>query len=142
MKTGHQIQTDVYNLLKASTLVSNLSGGIYRKGLRPRDSKLEDLVVIFTTATGEQVQQGVVTLNIYVPDIYPMGNGIPTENVLRCETIEGLVQTEIEGLNAGRSDYLFSLKDAVHTQRDEEIEQSFVVAKLSFRIFQNNTNNQ
>lgn len=135
-KTGHQIQTDIYNLLKASELVASLSGGIYRGGLRPRDSQLEDLLVIFTTADAEQVQEGVVTINIFVPDIYPFGVGVPTEDIARCEELEGMLNDQVNAMTAEVSDYLFRLRDAVHTQRDEEIHQSFVVARISFKLFQ------
>lgn len=137
MKTGHQIQTDIYGMLKGSTLVASLSGGLYRQGMRPPDSRLEDCVVIFTTADAEQVQEGVVTLNVYVPDIYPYENGVPVEDIARCEVIEGLVQQWVETRTAGVSGgYLFNLTSAVHTQRDEEIHQSFVVARLRFRYYE------
>jgi hypothetical protein len=139
MKTGHQVQTDVFSMLKGSALVGGLSGGLYRQGLRPRDSKVEDCIVIFTTADAEQVQEGVVTINVYVPDIYPYANSVPVENVQRCEAIEGLLQEWVEE-HAATTDYYFSLKSAVHTQRDEEIHQSFVVARLSFRILDLLTN--
>lgn len=139
MKTGHQVQTDVYNLLKGSSFVAGLSGGLYRQGTRPRDSRLEDCVVIFTTADAEQVQEGVVTLNVYVPDIYPYASGLPVEDIARCEEVEGALQGWVDAQTAGVSDYLFKLKSAIHTQRDEEIHQSFVVARLSFRIFQSIT---
>jgi len=140
MKTGHQIQTDIYGLLRGSSFVAALSGGLYRQGLRPRDSRLEDCIVIFTTADAEQVQEGVVTINVYVPDINPFSNGVPVENIARCEEIEGLLQDWVDSQTAGVSDYLFRLGSAIHTQRDEEIHQSFVVARLSFRLFQNKNN--
>ena len=137
MKTGHQIQTDIYGLLKGSDLVKALSGGLYRQGMRPLDSRLEDCVVIFTTADAEQVQEGVVTINVYVPDIYPYENGVPVEDIARCEVIEGLVQQWVAAQTAGVSGgYLFRLNSAVHTQRDEQIHQSFVVARLRFRYYE------
>ena len=70
-KTGKQIQSDVLALLKSSTLPSIISGKVYRKGCRPRDSKAEDAIVIFTTGLPGQIQTGVVTINIYCPDIDP-----------------------------------------------------------------------
>lgn len=138
MKTGHQIQTDIYRLLKGSSLMDSLSGGLYRQGLRPRGSQLEDCIVIFTTADAGQIQEGVVTINIYVPDIYPFDN-IPTENIARCEEVEGLLQGWVDSMTAGVSDYLIRLQGAIHTQRDADINQSFVVARLSFRLFQSST---
>ena len=62
-KTGKQIQGDVYQLLRDSTLYTMISGEVYRSGNRPRDSKKEDAEVIFTTGLTDQIQSGVVTVN-------------------------------------------------------------------------------
>ena len=68
-KTGKQIQGDIRKLLMDSTLYTKISGEVYRNGYRPRDSRREDAVVIFTAGMPEQIQTGVVTINIFVPDI-------------------------------------------------------------------------
>lgn len=129
IKTGHQIEGDIYNLLKTSAVASMIGGNVYRKGMRPRDSKTEDMVVIFTSSDAEQIQDSTVTINIYVPDIYPYDNGIPVENGARCEALESALQSVLDSVRVS-TDYLITLKDAIHTQRDEEIQQSFVVARL------------
>lgn len=134
MKTGHEIESDIYGFLKGSALKAALNGGLYRKGTRPRDSQMEDLMVIFTSSDADQVQSGVVTLNAYIPDIYPSGNGVPVEDIARCEAVERLMCDEITGWRTGMSKYKFKLDSAVHTQRDEEIHQSFVVARIRFNI--------
>ena len=134
MKTGHEIESDIFGFLKGSALTADLDGGLYRSGTRPRDSKAEDLVVIFTSSDAEQVQSGVVTLNAYVPDIYLSDNGVPIENIARCEEVEGLMRDEVTAWKAGMSSYKFKLNTAIHTQRDEDIHQSFVVARLGFQI--------
>lgn len=142
-RTGKEIERDVYTLIRQSYIVTGkdgvpgIRGSVYRFGQRPKDSKAEDCVVIFTTATSEQFQQGVVTLNIYVPDIYPK-TGVPREDGARCEQIERLAQDSVDALTADRSDYLFSIERSrvIHTLREEEIGQSYVVVPLSFRRFQ------
>lgn len=134
MLTGQQVITDVIALLRQTDLPDAIGGGIYRQGTRPRDSKAEDLVVIFTTADAEQFQKGVVTLNIYVPDIEAPGiDGVNYEDSARCAEIEAAAQSAVESLKAYRSDYLFRLRDAIFTQRDEDIRQSFVVVRLGFK---------
>lgn len=75
-KTSKQIQGDIYRLLMDSTLHEQITGEVYRKGMRPRDSRKEDAVVIFTAGLADQIQTGVVTVHIYVPDTDPYGNGI------------------------------------------------------------------
>ncbi len=133
MKTGQQIVTDLIALLRGSTLASGVNGAVYRSGTRPRDSRAEDVVVIFTAGDGAQFQSGVVTLNIFVPYI-PVGNdGVLYEDSERCEEIEALAQSTVDDLTADRSNYRFRLRDTIHTQQDDEINQSFVVVRLSFQ---------
>lgn len=138
MVTGQKVVTDVIGLLRGSVLAEALRGNIYREGTRPRDSKAEDLVVIFTTADAAQFQEGVITLNIYVPDLPTAENGVNVVDSARCEEIEGLAQQTVDALKAYRSNYLFKLREAIHTQRDEDIDQSFVVVRLRFKYLSNN----
>lgn len=134
-KTATQIQGDVYQLLKNSTLCSMISGDVYRKGMRPRDSKLEDAVVIFTTGLPDQIQTGVVTINIYVPDIDAYNNGVMVENGLRTSQLELLAAEWVDSLKAGVSNYKFRLQQTIYTEEDAAIKQHFVVVKLHYRYF-------
>lgn len=134
-KTAKQIQGDVYRLLKDSTLSSMISGDVYRGGYRPRDSRLEDAVVIFTAGLPDQIQTGVVTVNIYVPDIDPYDNGVMVENGFRTAQIELLASEWVKSLKAGLSCYNFRLQQTIYTEREESINQHFVVVKLAYRYF-------
>lgn len=135
-KTGQQIEEDVYGLLAGSDLAGMLSGDVYRGGCRPRDSVKEDAVVIFTTGLADEVAEGVVTLNIFVPDIDPWGNGVYCPDLSRLGEIEAAAQQWVKGLHYGGSNsYLLTLKDAVHTQAAEDIRQHFVVVKLAYRHY-------
>lgn len=134
-KTGKQIQGDIYRLLRDSALSQNISGKVYRRGKRPRDSKAEDAVVIFTTADAEQIQTGVVTINIFVPDYDFDNNGVLSEDTKRTEELEILAQSWVESLTADRSCYKFSLQRAITTDSDETIHQHFVVIPLRFALF-------
>lgn len=137
MKTGHEIEGDIMGFIKGLPLSSAIGGSVYRSGVRPRGSETEDLVVIFTTGDGAQFQSGVVTLNIYVPDIYPYGKGTPVENIARTETLERAVVDSIESLRglAKLGGYRITLRDTVHTIRDAELKQSIVVARLNYQHF-------
>lgn len=141
MKTGLEIQSDVYGMLKGIPwLMEGIGGKIYRQGMRPRDSKAEDLVVIFTTADAEQVQEAVITLNLYVPFIPYGDGGVLVEDIARCEELEGLLQRAVDSI-AVSTEYLVRLTSAIHTQREEETKQSFVVARLSLKQLNRNKNN-
>jgi hypothetical protein len=134
-KTAKQIQTDVYTLLRNSTLARALSGEVYRKGYRPRDSRLEDAVVTFTTGLPDQVQTGVVTINIFVADITPYGNGVYVEDGERTSQVEALAQSWVASLKASISGYRFKLQQTIYTEAEPEINQHFVVIKLVFSYF-------
>lgn len=134
-KTAKQVQGDVYQLLKDSTLYSMISGEVYRKGYRPRDSRLEDAIVIFTAGLPDQVQTGVVTVNIYVPDIDPYANGVLVENGMRTAQLELLAQQWVESLTAEVSNYRFRLQQTIYTEEEVEIHQHFIVVKLLYEYF-------
>jgi hypothetical protein len=134
-KTGKQIQGDIYRLVKDSALYNNVSGEVYRMGYRPRDSRKEDIIVAFTTGLADEVQTGIVTINIYVPDIDPYGNGTLVEDGQRTEELERLAQEWVYSLSADLSCYRFALNQTIYTDEEAETNQHFVVVKLRYRYF-------
>ena len=136
MKTGKEIQGDVMDLLRGSGLAAMVSGAVYRNGFRPRDSKLEDIIVTFTAGFSEQIQTGVVTVNIYVPDIDPWKNGALVEDGARCAEIERAAAEWAENLSAATSNYLFSLNQTIGTYEEPEIKQHFISVKLKYELFE------
>jgi hypothetical protein len=139
-KTAKQVQTDIYRLIKDSTLYTKISGDVYRNGYRPRDSRLEDAVVIFTAGLPEQIQTGIVTINIYVPDIDPYENGVFVEDGERVEQVERYAQEWVDSLTAEVSSYLFKLQQTIYTMEEPTINQHFVVVKLGYKYFGNDDN--
>lgn len=139
-RTSKQVQSDVIALLKGSTLAASVSGEVYRgtadSSYRPRDSKLEDIVVIFTTGYASEIQKGVVTVQIYVPDIDPYGNGVLVEDGRRTEEIERLADEWVDSLTCDRSNYIFKLRQSIHTQANPEIHQHFVVVRLGYSLYE------
>lgn len=134
-KTGKQVQGDIYRLLRDSTLCTMMSGEVYRNGYRPRDSKLEDAVVTFTAGLPDQIQTGVVTVNIFVPDIDPDDNGTWVEDGVRTEEVETLAQEWTDSLTAEISCYRFRLRETIHTAEEPDIHQHFVVVRLGYEYF-------
>ena len=136
MKTGKEIQGDVMDLLRGSGLAAMVSGAVYRNGCRPRDSKLEDIIVTFTAGLSEQIQTGVVTVNIFVPDIDPWKNGVLVEDGARCAEIERAAAEWVERLTAAKSNYRFSLNQTIATYESMEVNQHFVCVKLKYELFE------
>lgn len=136
IKTSKEVEGDVYRLLSQSLPDGALTGNVYRHGMRPRDSRLEDAVVIFTGGLTDEVQTGVVTINVFVPDIDPWQNGCLTEDSARCEQIEALMRSWAMGLTASRTGgYLFRLQTAIATYACSETAEHFVAVKLAYRYF-------
>lgn len=140
MKTSKQVQSDIIALLKGSVLATSVSGEIYRgtpdSNYRPRDSRKEDIVVIFTTGIPSEVETGVVTVHIYVPDITPYEDGVFYEDGRRSETIEALAADWVESLTCDRSNYKFKLQQSIHTQANSDIHQHFVVVRLGYSLYE------
>lgn len=134
-KTGKQVQGDIYRLLRDSTLYTQVTGEVYRNGTRPRDSQKEDIVVIFTTGLADEIQEGIVTVNIFCPDIDPYENGVWVEDGQRTEELERLAAAWVDSLSAEVSCYLFDLQQAIYTEEEADINQHFVVVKLHYRYY-------
>ena len=134
--TSRQVQGDIYRFLKDSDLSAMVSGGVYRRGMRPRDSRLEDAVVTFVAGLAESaIQTGVVVVNIYVPDIDPYCNGVMTENSRRTEEIEAAASQWMTTLTCARSNYKFHLAATIQTFEDTDIHQHFVSVRLGYEYW-------
>lgn len=133
MLTAHKVQTDIMALLADSELCAEVSGKVYRAGYRPRDSRLEDIIVTFVTGTPSQVERGAVTLNIYVPDITPYNDGVYVEDGHRTSLIEELADRWVQSLTTSRANYKFTLLRTISTDNEEAIHQHFVVVQLEYR---------
>jgi hypothetical protein len=134
-KTSRQIQGDVYRKLLKSPIAETITGGVYREGLRPRDSPNEDAVVIFTAGVTGDIQSGVVTINIFVPDIDPYDNGVLTEDSARTEEIERAAQRWVDSLSTRDSNYRFRLQQTITTDEAPELHEHFIVVRLEYDFF-------
>ena len=134
-KTAKDIQTDFYTLLKDSDLAAMVNGIVYRDGFRPRDSKKEDIVIIYSAGEDDgEIQSGIVALNIYVPDILLYKNGTMVENAARTAKIERAAQEWYESIRGVMPEYIFRLYNTIHTTADEDINQHFVVVQVKYRL--------
>lgn len=128
-KTGSQIETDIYKLIKSSVLATAITGKVYRGETRPQDSQLEDCVVIFITALDGKNQMGTVSINVYVADSFYGETFV--RNSKRCTELEIVCQTFVESLPT--NNYLFSLGNMIQTFDEADINQHFINVKLNFK---------
>lgn len=135
MKTASEIETDIYNLLKNTAISTAVSGKVYRDGYRPKDSNLEDAIVIFTSGLSDQIETGVITVLIYVPDVDVYQNGTKLKNGARILVLEQAAKTWVNSLNASVSNYLFELNQTIMSLPDPEIHQHFISIRLNYKFF-------
>lgn len=123
--------------LGAGTMADCINGSVYRQGLRPRDSKQEDLTIGFVSGIPEQIQTGVIAICIYVPDIDPYDNGVLVENMERTAQLERVAQDWYDSIHtpALGIGYNLSLQDTITTVEDEPIQQHFVSIMLKYKLF-------
>lgn len=133
-KTGQQIEDDIFGFVKNSPLAALVTGLTYKFGMRPRNSTKEDIVVKFVTGLDGEIQDGVVVVNIFVPNIDAFNNGVLVRNITRCKQIEMEANIWVASLTAGKSNYKFSLAQTIYTQEEQSINQHFITVRLKFRL--------
>lgn len=127
MKTGSQIEQDFVNAIIDRGFEVN--GGVYKQGMRPVGSEKEDVVVSFLTGLGQQVQTGVVNVNVYVQNISELRNST------RCLEVEQILLSFVENLHL--SGYRVDQKQMIQTFKAGDIDQHFVNLQIKFYHFNN-----
>lgn len=138
-RTGLQVLGDVYQWLKDSTLANMVSGKVYYAETRPRDSKAEDIVIGYLAGVPADLQQIVVNINIFVPDVDPWQNGVLTPDVARLVEIEEAAAEWSNSLTVATTDgkYNVSLYDNIHSGEATGIGQHYVNIQLRLRYWSN-----
>lgn len=143
MKTGQQTEDDIYRLVQEVyfplnftlvTIPEIISGTVYKFGMRPKDSQTEDAIVKFVTGFDGQIQEGVVVVNIYVPDFDAYEDGVMRKDITRCTELEVVSAEWVKSLTAEKSDYKFKLAQTIYTEEEPEINQHFVSVRLNFKL--------
>lgn len=133
IKTGTQIEKDFFHFVKESPIASTIRGKVYRDGTRPRNSKAEDAVVIFTSGLDGQIQDGVVVLNVFVPK-KPFGKDTePVKDIGRVDKLEQLIRDWLRFWD--NTEYLIVSKDmpTIRSNEDPETHETYIHARLKFR---------
>ena len=130
-KTEKGIERDFYEFVSKSKLAESVSGKVYRKGMRPPESDKEDIVVKFLSGLDEQVQSGIVVLNVYVPDITIRCMGAKVEDHTRIGELQELVLAFIEENDS--TEYDLSKDGTPKSLEAEDIDQHFIQASIKFR---------
>lgn len=131
-KTASEIEAYFYQRAKESAIAEAINGGVYRNGLRPDNSSLEDIVVSFIAGYTQQIQGGEILVNIFVPDIPARGYANKIENKARIGELEALLPDLLEHFCSPEWDVEYS--NTPYSLELSEIAQHSIVAKFTFRI--------
>ena len=126
-----RIEGFMYSALK-DVLEGIVAGGVYRFNCRPRNSRQEDAVIVCSSASAEQIQEGFGRINIYVPDIPSEETGTNQPNIERLEELNGYAEMFVDELNKADTEYLFDLDGAPAIVQETELGQHFANINLKF----------
>ena len=130
IKTEIEVERDFYSFIKNGSLGNTIKGSVYRPDMRPANAKTEDLIVKFLAGLDEQIQTGVVILNIYVPDAKNT-DGRMVRDAARIGELEGAIRSFIEGND--ETEYWMESDGTPTSIKNEEIGQWCVTARIHFR---------
>lgn len=132
--TGGQLETILYNALKAMALPIN--GEVYYSGMRPtqngNDPNKEDIVVRSLTGDNKQVQKGSCLVNVYVPDI-TVASGAVLKDKRRTDTLEQWATT-LPTVLTRATGILFRPSGMITTLKEPDIKEHFVSLKMDFKL--------
>lgn len=130
IKTEQQIERDFYTLIVNSPLGAAVNKRIYRDGMRPDNAKTEDLVIKFLSGVDEQVQTGVVVLNLYVPDVACSKGGRKVKDAARIAELEELILSFVN--DNTDTEYWLQTDGTPISMFNEEIKQHLIYSRIKF----------
>lgn len=130
VKTEQQIERDFYSFIKDSPLGKAVKGGVYRSDMRPDNAHTEDLVVKFLAGLDEQVQSGVVIVNVYVPDVRYQKTARKVSDKARIGELQALIQSFVN--DNANTEYRMQTDVSPTTMAVEGVAQHVVYARIRF----------
>ena len=133
IKVETQIEKDFFHFVKESPISSAIKGKVYRDGMRPRNSKAEDAVVIFSSGLDGQIQDGVVVLNVFVPK-KPFGKDTePVKDIERVDMLEQIIRDWLRFWS--NTEYLIVTKErpTITSREDPETHETYIHTRIKFR---------
>lgn len=110
MKSDIDIKDDIYRHIMGSSLEQAVTGKVCKRGVRPKGSTDEDIVLSVSSNENGQIQEAKVNVNVYVKDDV-MRDGQHEEASIR---LKELCVASAQVLERGiGDDYLFTLDSQV-----------------------------
>ena len=130
IKTEIEVERDFYSFIKNGSLGNTIKGSVYRPDMRPANAKTEDLIVKFLAGLDEQIQTGVVILNIYVPDAKNT-DGRMVRDAARIGVLQAAIRDFVD--KNDETEYWMETDGTPTSMKNEEIGQWCVTVRIHFR---------
>jgi hypothetical protein len=132
-KTWSDIETDFYHAVKKTALAHAINGDVYKFGIRPKNSKKEDVIIKVSALNASQVQEGTVAIMVYLQPLKKHSDGWIVPDKRRISEIETLVDALPEELLPLMPEYDgIKLFDGVGNYAEPDTEEFFVSVKIKF----------
>ena len=133
IKTETQIERDFYRLVKESPVASAIGGQVLRDGMRARNAKTEDAVVIFNSGLDGQIQDGVVVLNVFVPKKAFGTDTEPVKDIPRVDELEQVIRDWLDSWN--NTEYLLpqNRRPTIQSLEDPQTNETYIRVRMRFR---------
>lgn len=90
MKTDVEVRQDIYAIIKDSDLEKAINGEL-RYIPRAKNSKGEDCIISVLDGDNAQIQDCIVNVNVYVPNITSGGESV--ENIIRTKELSKICES-------------------------------------------------
>jgi hypothetical protein len=131
MITAVKASLYLYRLLNVSTLLTAITGKVYRV-YKPKTSELEDVVInILFLDSGyyTDIQNGEANINIFVKNI----DGVP--NITRLDTISGIILTLLETNKQSNNLFSYEILQTKLFSDSEQNTMTFLNIKLQIHKY-------
>lgn len=133
IKTETQIEKDFYRFVKESPVSSAIGGDVLRDGMRARNAKTEDAVVIFNSGLDGQIQDGVVVLNVFVPKKSFGKDTEPVKDIPRVDALEQIIRDWFDQWK--NSEYLLpqDRRPTIQSLEDPQTGETYIHVRIRFK---------
>lgn len=130
VKTEIEVERDFYSFIVNGSLGNAIRGSVYRPDMRPANATTEDLIVKFLAGLDEQIQTGVVILNLYVPDTKNQ-DGRLVRDAARIGILQKAIRSFVD--DNDNTEYWMETDGTPTSMKNEEIGQWCITARIHFR---------
>lgn len=132
MRTTLDIVDILYQAIKASSLKTAISGGVYKH--RPVNSGKEDVIINSLPVTGDQLQEGFANVNIHVPNLMLSIGGLQDRtqpDSVRLKALAALAVDTLKNLLAESGDVSFTITNQTVFE-EPDIFENYVNIRLKY----------